>query len=112
MVAFFANQEKAVSKLCAWLKGQHPGLNTFKAFRQRALDCAADDADHRALYRLLAGLAEEHVSRYDEDPLPVELAEQIYRRLIKIVADAEGSVTAPASEQIQALNELAAQSLV
>jgi hypothetical protein len=101
-----------VSKLCDWLKGQHPGLNTFKAFRQKALDCAAEEADHRALYRLLAGLADAHVSRYDEDPLPVEVAEQIHRRLIKIVAEAEGSMTAPASEQIQALNKLAAQSLV
>ena len=101
-----------MAELYDWLAGQHPGLKTFKAFRQRTLDRAAADTQHRALYRLLGGLASDYISRYDAEPVPVDVAERTYSHLLEIVADAEGSLTVQAAEQIQALNWLAAAKLV
>ena len=101
-----------MGELHDWLAGQHPGLKTFKAFRQRVVDHAATDIHHRALYRLLAGLVGDYISRYDGEPVPVQVADQSYRRLLEIVARTEGSLTAPVPQQIQTLNELAGASLV
>lgn len=101
-----------MGELYDWLKGQHPGLKSFKALRQKARDRAEADAHHRALYRLLAEIAGEYISRYDGEPVAVEIAEQSYRHLLEIVAGAEASLTLPAAEQIRALNTLAAAKLV
>ena len=95
-----------------WLSQQHHGLKTYKAFRQTLLDRVSSDAHHRALYRLLAGLTEEYIARYDAEAVPVEVAEETYRHLLEIVAQAEKALTAPPPQQIQILNELAAAKLV
>jgi hypothetical protein len=95
-----------------WLSRQHPGLKTFKAFRASMLDRVATDTPHRALYRLLAGLTEEYIARYDGEAVPVDVAEQTYRHLLEIVATAESTMTAAPQQQIQTLNELAAAKLV
>ncbi|MGA8901842.1 hypothetical protein [Bradyrhizobium sp.] len=101
-----------MGELHDWLSRQHHGLKTFKAFRQNMLDRVATDTPHRALYRLLAGLTEEYIAKYDGEAVPVEVAEQTFRHLLEVVAKAESSVTAPAPQQIQILNELAAARLV
>jgi hypothetical protein len=101
-----------MGELYDWLASQHPGLKTFKAFQRMTLDRAAVDTHHRALYRLLAGLARDYIARFDAEPVPVDVAEQSYSHLLEITADAEGSLTAPAAEQVQALNRLAAAKLV
>lgn len=101
-----------MGELHDWLSRQHHGLKTFKAFRQNMLDRVAADTPHRALYRLLAGLTEEYIAKYDGEAVPVEVAEQTFRHLLEVVAKAEGSVTAPAPQQIQILNELATARLV
>jgi hypothetical protein len=104
--------EGIMGELHDWLSHQHPGLKTFKAFRHNMLERVATDTPYRALYRLLAGLTEEYISRYDGEAVPVDVAEQTYRHLLEIVATAEKSLTAPAPGQIQILNELAAAKLV
>jgi hypothetical protein len=101
-----------VGELHDWLSHQHPGLKTFKAFRQQMIDRADADARHRALYRLLAGLAGDYISRYDGEPVPVDVALKSFQHLLEIVAEAEASLAAPAPQQIQALNTLAAARLV
>ena len=101
-----------MGELYDWLSHQHPGLKTFKAFRHNMLDRAATDTPHRALYRLLAGVTEEYIGRYDGEAVPVDVAEQTYRHLLEIVATAETALTAPAPKQIQILNELAGAKLV
>ena len=101
-----------MGELNDWLSQQHHGLKTYKAFRQTLLDRASSDAHHRALYRLLAGLTEEYIARYDGEAVPVGVAEETYRHLLEIVAKAETALIAPAPQQIQILNELAAAKLV
>lgn len=101
-----------MGELNDWLSQQHHGLKTYKALRQTLLDRASSDAHHRALYRLLAGLTDEYIARYDGEAVPVGVAEETYRHLLEIVAKAETALTAPAPQQIQILNELAAEKLV
>ena len=101
-----------MGELHDWLSRQHPGLKTFKAFRQQMIDRADADVHHRALYRLLAGLTAEYISRYDGEPVPVDVAASSYQHLLALVADAEASLTAPAPQQIQTLNAIAAATLV
>jgi hypothetical protein len=101
-----------MGELHDWLSQQHPGLKTFKAFRHTMLDRVATETPHRALYRLLAGLTDEYIARYDGEAVPVDVAEQTYRHLLEIVATAEGALMASPQQQIQILNELAAAKLV
>lgn len=101
-----------MGELTDWLSQQHHGLKTYKAFRQTLLDRVATDTPHRALFRLLAGLTEEYIARYDAEAVPVDVAEETYRHLLEVVARAESALTAPAAQQVQILNELAAARLV
>ena len=100
-----------MGELRDWLHSQHPGLRTYKAFHDKALELAASDADHRALYHLLAHTAERYVRTFDEEPLPVDVARQAYQRLRDIVEDAEKSIDAPVNQQVQTLNRIAAVEL-
>jgi hypothetical protein len=101
-----------MGELHDWLSQQHHGLKTYKAFRQTLIDRVSSDAHHRALYRLLAGLTEEYIARYDGEAVPVEVAEHTYQRLLEVVATAEKALTAPAQQQVEILNELATARLV
>ncbi|WP_298255687.1 hypothetical protein [Bradyrhizobium sp.] len=101
-----------MGELYDWLSHQHPGLKTFKAFRHNMLERVTTDAPHRALFRLLAGVTEEYIARYDGEAVPVGVAEETYRHLLEIVAKAESALTAPAPRQVHILNELAAARLV
>lgn len=100
-----------MGELSTWLSGQHPGLHTYKAFRTKTLQLSTSDAEHRALYQLLAAMAGRYIESFDEAPLPVETAERAYRKLRDIVFEAENSKLAPASQQIQALNRVASVEL-
>jgi hypothetical protein len=104
-------KEHILGELHDWLVSQHPGLRTYRSFYHKALELAASDADHRALYRLLANMAERYFTTFDEEPLPVDVAKQAYQRLREIVDDAEKSIGAPVSQQVQTLNKIAAVEL-
>lgn len=100
-----------LGELTAWLSSQHPGLRTYKAFRNKTLALSASDIEHRALYALLAAMAGRYIESFDEEPLPVETADRAYDKLLKIVSEVEGSTSAPASRQIQILNRVASTEL-
>ncbi len=92
-----------MGELTTWLSSQHPGLHTYKAFRSKTLQLSASDTEHRALYALLAAMTDRYIESFDEEPLPVETADRAYKKLRKIVSEAEGSTSASASQQIQVL---------
>jgi len=52
-----------------------------------------------------------YIDSFDEEPLPVDVASRAYQRLVSVVDDAELSMAAPASQQVQALNKVAATEL-
>lgn len=100
-----------MGELTTWLSGQHSGLRTYKAFRNKTLQLSASDGEHRALYALLAAMAGRYIESFDEEPLPVETADRAYKKLLNIVSEAEGSTSAPPSQQIQVLNRVASTEL-
>lgn len=100
-----------MAELHDWLVSQHPGLRTYRSFQHKALELAASDAAHGALYRLLANMVGRYIESFDEEPLPVDVAKQAYQRLLSIVDDAEKSIAAPAVEQVKTLNKIAATEL-
>jgi hypothetical protein len=100
-----------LGELYEWLLSQHPGLRTYRSFQQKAMELASSDAEHRALYRLLSGMVGRYIESFDEEPLPVDVAKRAFQRLLCVVDDAEKSFDAPASQQMQALNRVAATEL-
>lgn len=101
-----------MGELHDWLARQHPGLRTYKVFLQKALQLAGAEPEHRACYRMLAALAESYIDSFDEEPLPVDVAQQAFERLLGAVGDAERSIQASPADQIATLNKLAAATLL
>ncbi len=100
-----------MTELVDWLATQHPGLRTYKTFQEKALALFAADASHRALYRLLAGLAGHYVTVFDEEPLPVDVAQNAYKVFLRLVEEGEGSLHGSTEQQLTVLNKIAAAEL-
>ena len=100
-----------MDELLTWLKPQHNGLRTYKAFQQKVLQLGTTDRNHLALYHILAMLAGRFIEAYEENPLPVDVADQAFGRLIAVVEKAAKSRKGSPSEQLTALNEIAATDL-
>jgi len=74
-----------MNDLHAWLSQQHHGLRTFRNFQQKIETLGRDDPAQRGLCRLLSGLVGSYVEAFDEEPLPVEIADGAYQRLLTLV---------------------------
>lgn len=94
-----------------WLAEQHPGLRTYKSFREKALELCVTDTAHSALYRLLANMAGQYVAEFDEEPLPVEVAKQAYATFLELVNEGDRSIGGSSEQQLAALNKIAAAEL-
>lgn len=101
-----------MSELHSWLAAQHPGLRTYKAFKERASALAATDQEHRAFYKLLSTMVEPFIDTYNGEALPTELAEVTFRRLLSVVEDAETKIALAPDIRMNALNNLASIELV
>ncbi|MCP3370501.1 hypothetical protein [Bradyrhizobium cajani] len=75
-----------MNDLHTWLSQQHHGLRTFRTFQQKLETLGRDDPAQRGLCRLLSGLVGSYVEAFDEAPLPVEIADNAYHRLLALVA--------------------------
>jgi hypothetical protein len=100
-----------LDELLAWLKPQPNGLRTHKAFQQKALQLAAQDRAHAALYQLLASLVGHFIEHYEEHPLPADVADGALSRLIGMVEKAATSLKGSPADQLKVLNEIAAAEL-
>ena len=100
-----------MSDIRDWLAEQHSGLRTFKSFREKALQLSATDSAHSALYRLLANMAGHYVAAFDEEPLPVEVAQHAYATFLQLVEEGDRSLSGPAEQQLATLNKIAATEL-
>ncbi|MET4033758.1 hypothetical protein ABIB94_005221 [Bradyrhizobium sp. JR7.2] len=74
-----------MNDLHTWLSQQHHGLPTFRTFQQKLETLGRDDPAQRGLCRLLSGLVGSYVEAFDEEPLPVEIADGAYQRLLTLV---------------------------
>jgi hypothetical protein len=75
-----------MNDLHIWLSQQHHGLRTFRTFQQKFDDVSRHDPGQRALCRLLDAVVGSYVDDFDEEPLPVAVADRAYRRLLDLVA--------------------------
>jgi hypothetical protein len=73
---------------------------------------AHTDAEHIALYKLLASMVDPYIDSFDEQPLPVDVADKVFGRLLDIVRDAEQSISLAPGDQVRALNKIAAVKLI
>jgi hypothetical protein len=98
-----------MNDLHSWLSQQHHGLRTFRTFQQKLDDVCRDDPEQRALCRLLNTVVGSYVDTFDEEPLPVELADRAYRRLLDLVASLD--FDAGADRRLADANRVAALDL-
>lgn len=75
-----------MNELYSWLSQQHHGLRTFQIFQQKLENLSRDEPDQRALYRLLTGLVGSYIEAFDEEPLPVAVADRAHQRLLDLLA--------------------------
>lgn len=94
-----------MNDLHTWLSQQHQGLRTFRTFQQKLETLGRDDPAQRGLCRLLSGLVGSYVEAFDEAPLPVEVADGAYHRLLTLVASID--LNADADRRIADINRVA-----
>ena len=100
-----------MGELKDWLGAQHPGLRTFRTFSERASELGSHDDQHRALYRLLSNIAAHYEATFDEEPLPVNVADRAYRTFVGLVELGDDSLDKPPEQQLAALNTIASAKL-
>ena len=94
-----------MNDLHTWLSEQHHGLRTFKTFQQKLEALGRDDPAQRGLCRLLSGLVDSYVEAFDEAPLPVEIADGAYQRLLTLMASID--LKADADRRLADINRVA-----
>ena len=57
-------------------------------------------------------MIDPYIDSFDEEPLPADVADEVFARVLDIVRYAEDSVSRGAADQIQALNRVAAVELI
>jgi hypothetical protein len=95
-----------MNDLHAWLSQQHHGLRTFHTFQQKLATLSRDEPGQRALCRLLSSLVCGYIEAFDEEPLPVAVADRAYQRLLDLVASLD--IRASADHRLGDLDRVAA----
>ena len=98
-----------MNDLHTWLSQQHHGLRTFRTFQQKLDDLSEGDPGQRALCRLLHTVVGSYIDTFDEEPLPVAVAERAYQRLLELVASLD--FNAGADRRLADINRVAALDL-
>jgi len=98
-----------MNDLHAWLSEQHHGLRTFRTFQQKLETIGRDDPAQRGLCRVLSSLVGSYVEAFDEAPLPVEVADGAYQRLLTLVASID--VHGNADRRLADINRVAESEL-
>src|SRR3954465_15916640 len=75
-----------MNELHDWLSRQHHGLCTFQLFRGKVAHLGEKEPYKKALYVLLSRLADRYIEAFDEKPVPVEVADRAYQRLLTLLA--------------------------
>src|SRR4029453_4485675 len=98
-----------MNDLSTWLSQQHHGLRTFRTFQQKLDDLGSGGPRQRALCRLLKSIFGSYIDAFDEEPLPVAVADRAYRRLLDVVAslDFDGN----ADRRLADINRVASMDL-
>jgi hypothetical protein len=90
-------------ELHSWLSTQHHGLRTYKFLKQKLIGRASADPDYAALYRLLASMIDPYIGSFDEEALPVDVADEVFARVLDIARYAEDSVSRRSADKSRRL---------
>jgi len=82
-----------MNDLYNWFSHQHHGLRTFKTFQQKLEILSQDEPEQRGLYALLGNLVGNYVEAFDEEPLPVAVADRAHDRLLGLLASLDLEAT-------------------
>lgn len=99
-----------MNDLVAWLAEQHHGLGTFRTFQQKLDNLVKEQPQHTALCRLLNGLVGRYVEAFDEEPLPVMVADRAHRQLVELMTSLDPG--ASTDRRLSDLNRVAACKLL
>jgi hypothetical protein len=95
-----------MNDLYTWLAQQHHGLRTFRSFQQKLDDLSQADPEQRALCRVLNAVVGSYADGFDEEPLPVAVADLAFRRLLELVGSLD--FNAGADRRLADVNRVAA----
>jgi len=95
-----------MNDLNPWLSQQHHGLRTFHIFQQKLATLSRDEPGQQALCRSLSSLVGGYIEAFDEEPLPVAVADRAYQRLLDLVASLD--FRASGEHRLADLNRVAA----
>ena len=99
-----------MNDLYTWFSRQHHGLRAFRNFQQKLESLSRDEPEQRGLYRLLSGLVGSYIETFDEEPLPVAVADRAHERLLALLASLDPQAT-PA-RRLADINRVAASNLL
>ena len=99
-----------MNELYTWVSQQHHGLRTFKSFQQKLESLSRDEPEQRGLYRLLSYVVGDYIEAFDEEPLPVEVADHAHRRLLELLASLD--VQANSNRRLADINRVASFDLL
>ena len=98
-----------MNELYTWFSYQHHGLRTFETFQQKLESLSTEEPDQRGLYRLLSNLVGRYIEAFDEEPLPVSVADRAYDRLLELLGSLD--LRATADRRLADINRVAASDL-
>jgi hypothetical protein len=99
-----------MNELYTWVSQQHHGLRTFKTFQQKLESLSRDEPEQRGLCRLLSNLVGGYIEAFDEEPLPVEVADHVHRRLLELLGSLD--VQANSDRRLADINRVASFDLL
>jgi hypothetical protein len=106
---FFFLEEAIMNELYTWFSHQHHGLRTFRTFQQKLENLSTEEPGHRGLYRLLSNLVGRYVDAFDEEPLPISVADRAYDRLLELLGSLD--LRANADRRLADIDRVAASDL-
>jgi len=99
-----------MNEIYRWVSQQHHGLRTFKNFQQKLESLSRDEPEQAGLYRLLSNLVGGYVEAFDEEPVPVEVADHVHRRLLELLASLD--LRANSNRRLADINRVASFDLL
>ena len=99
-----------MNELYTWVSQQHHGLRTFKTFRQKLDSLSRNEPEQRGLYRLLSTLVGGYIEAFDEEPLPVDIADHAHGRLLELLASLD--LQAKSDRRLADINRVASFDLL
>jgi hypothetical protein len=105
-----SSEEAEMNDLYTWFSHQHHGLRAFRNFQQKLESLSRDEPEQRGLYRLLSHLVGGYIEAFDEEPLPVAVADHAHHRLLELLASLDPQ--AKADRRLADINRVAASDLL